>query len=75
MSDSASRLLSTQSRSRRFYSVTSLGLLVLTFIGFQLFFLHGQAYPGQPLTPPIRALVITHACLMTGSAQDDNACR
>jgi hypothetical protein len=33
--------------------------------GFQLFFLHGQAYPGRPLTPPIRTLVITHACLMT----------
>jgi len=65
MSDPASPLLSTQSRSRWFYSVTSLGLLALMFVGFQLFYLHGQAYPGRPLTPPIRTLVITHACLMT----------
>jgi hypothetical protein len=65
MNASASPLLSTQSRSRWFYSVTSLGLLALMFVGFQLFYLHGQAYPGRPLTPPIRTLVITHACLMT----------
>jgi small basic protein len=65
MSASASPLLSTQSRSRWFYSVTSLVLLVLMFVGFQLFYLHGQAYPGRPLTPPIRTLIITHVCLMT----------
>lgn len=65
MTISASPLPTTQSRNRWFYSVTSLGLLVFMFIGFQLFYLHGQAYPGRPLTPPIRMLVITHACLMT----------
>ncbi len=51
--------------NRWFYSLASLCLLVLMFVGFQLFYLHGQAYPGRPLTPPIRMLVITHACLMT----------
>jgi hypothetical protein len=52
-------------RSRWFYSIASLALLVLTFIGFQFFYLKGQAYPGRPLTPPIRTLVITHGILMS----------
>ena len=66
MSTSASLLPTTRSHNRWFYSVASLSLLVLTFIGFQLFYLHGQAYPGRPLTPPIRTLIIIHGCLMTG---------
>src|SRR5688572_29737527 len=53
------------SHSRWFYSISSLLLLVLTFIGFQLFYMKGQAYPGRPLTPPIRMLVITHGVLMS----------
>jgi hypothetical protein len=53
------------SHSRWFYSIASLTLLVLTFIGFQLFYLKGQAFPGRPLTPPIRMLVITHGILMS----------
>ena len=28
--------------------------------GFQLFFFHGSAYPGRPLTPPIKTLLIAH---------------
>jgi hypothetical protein len=53
------------SRVRWFYSAASLSLLVLMFIGFQLFYLQGMAYPGRPLTPPIRTLLIVHGCLMT----------
>src|SRR5436305_1416311 len=56
---------STASHHRWFYSMASLSLLVLMFIGFQLFYLHGKAFPGRPLTPPIRTLIITHGCLMT----------
>ena len=52
-------------RSRLFYSIASITLLVLTFIGFRLFYLHLQAYPGRPLTPPIRTLLIVHGVLMT----------
>jgi hypothetical protein len=55
----------TRSHHRWFYSVASLSLLVVMFIGFQMFYLHGQAYPGRPLTPPIRTLIIIHGCLMT----------
>ncbi|MCF7789568.1 MAG: hypothetical protein K9N47_25820 [Prosthecobacter sp.] len=51
--------------SRLFYSVASLALLVLTFIGFRLFYQNMEAFPGRPLTPPIRTLVIVHAVLMT----------
>jgi hypothetical protein len=50
---------------RAFYSVASITLLILTVIGFRFFYLHGQAFPGRELTPPIRALLITHGMLMT----------
>jgi hypothetical protein len=52
-------------RSRLFYSIASIVLLVLTFIGFRMFYLNLQAFPGRPLTPPIRTVVITHGVLMT----------
>lgn len=51
--------------SRFFYPIASAALLLLTFIGFQLFYLHGQSFPGRPLTPPIRTLLICHGVLMT----------
>jgi hypothetical protein len=50
---------------RWFYSAAILLLLALTVAGFQLFYFHGMAYPGRPLTPPIRSLVITHGVAMT----------
>ena len=65
MSTPASPLPGTPSHSRWFYSIASLSLLVLMFIGFQLFYLQGKAYPGRPLTPPIRTVIIIHGCLMT----------
>jgi hypothetical protein len=42
-----------------------LSLLVFMFVGFQLFYLQGRSYPGRPITPPIRTLIIIHGCLMT----------
>ncbi|MBI3418104.1 MAG: hypothetical protein HY043_22675 [Verrucomicrobia bacterium] len=51
--------------NRLFYAAASLALLVLTFIGFRFFYLHMQAFPGRPLTPPIRTLLIIHGILMT----------
>ena len=50
---------------RYFYSIATLILLGLTVTGFQLFYFHGQAYPGRPLTPPIKTLVITHGMAMS----------
>lgn len=40
-------------------------LLVLMFLGFQQFYLHGRAFPGRELTPPIRTLLILHGIGMT----------
>lgn len=51
--------------SRLFYPFASILLLVLTLIGFRFFYLHLQAFPGRPLTPPIRAVLIVHGVLMT----------
>lgn len=50
---------------RYFYSAAALLLLGLTVLGFQLFYFHGQAYPGRPLTPPIKTLIITHGIAMS----------
>ncbi len=50
---------------RYFYFIAIALLLVLTVAGFQLFYFHGMAYPGRPLTPPIRSLVITHGVAMS----------
>lgn len=50
---------------RWFYSLASIALLGFTFLGFQLFYLEGRAYPGRELTPPIKTLLITHGVLMS----------
>jgi hypothetical protein len=50
---------------RYFYSLATVLLLGLTVVGFQLFYFHGMAYPGRPLTPPIKSLVITHGVAMS----------
>jgi hypothetical protein len=58
-------IASRASHPRWFYSIASLVLLIITLMGFQLFYLEGKAFPGRPLTPPIRPLIITHGVLMT----------
>ena len=45
--------------------IAAVVLLVLMFLGFQQFYLHGRAYPGQELPPPIRTLLIVHGLGMT----------
>lgn len=52
-------------RSRWFYSFAAAAMLVITFIGFSHFYLSGRAYPGRPLTPPIRGIIITHGISMS----------
>jgi hypothetical protein len=51
--------------ARFFYAGASILLLVLVFLGFRLFYLHGKAFPGRPLTPPIRNLLIAHGVAMS----------
>jgi hypothetical protein len=50
---------------RWFYSAASTALLVFTFLGFQMFYLEGRAYPGRELTPPIRTLLLIHGLSMS----------
>lgn len=56
---------SSTATDRWFYAAASLLLLVLTFIGFRMFYLDGKAFPGRPLTPPIRGILIAHGFSMT----------
>ena len=51
--------------ARWFHSGAAALLLVLTFIGFQQFFLRLRAFPDRELTPDIRTLVIAHGVCMT----------
>ena len=50
---------------RYFYSIASVVMLGLVLIGFRHFFFHGQAYPGRPITPSIRTVIITHSIAMS----------
>lgn len=50
---------------RYFYSIATGLLLVLVVTGFQLFYFHGMMYPGQPLIPPIKGLLVTHGVAMS----------
>ena len=52
-------------RPRYFYTGAAVLLFVLMFVGFQLFYLQGSAFPGRPLTPPIRTVVMLHGISMT----------
>ncbi|HWS67956.1 MAG TPA: hypothetical protein VN325_34730 [Steroidobacteraceae bacterium] len=52
-------------RARLFYAGAAALLLVLMFLGFQQFYLHGRAFPNRPLMPAIRTLVITHGIAMS----------
>src|SRR5581483_10203493 len=50
---------------RLLYAAAALLLFTLMLIGFQQFYLHGRAYPAEPLAPPIRTLLIAHGVAMT----------
>lgn len=50
--------------ARFFYSGAAVLLLLLMFLGFHLFYLHGRAFPGRELTPPIRGLLVLHGIVM-----------
>jgi len=52
-------------RVRKYYAFASFVLLAFMFAGFRMFYLRGQAFPGRPLTPPIKWLLILHGVAMT----------
>jgi hypothetical protein len=50
---------------RYFFAGAAALVLVTTVLGFRHFYFEGRAWPGRPITPPIRGLVIAHALGMT----------
>ena len=54
-----------QDRAKFFYPGAAGLMLVLVALGFQHFYLQGQAFPGVPLRPPIRGWLIAHGVAMT----------
>lgn len=50
---------------RYFYSCAAILLVVLMFIGFKSYYLHGNAFPNRPIAPPMRKLLLAHGTLMT----------
>lgn len=38
---------------------------MIMLVGFQQFYLHGKAFPGQPIFPPLKGLIIAHGIAMT----------
>jgi hypothetical protein len=60
-----SRTSRSSNPTRWLYSAAAALLLVLTFLGFQEFYLRGQAYPAHPIAPPIRGIIVAHGVSMT----------
>lgn len=51
--------------ARLFYPLTGALLVVLAFVGFSRFYLHGRAYPDREIAAPIRVLVTAHGAAMS----------
>ncbi len=51
--------------ARWFYPFAGVVMLICTVLGFQRFYFQGQSYPGRPITPPIRPLIIVHGASMS----------
>lgn len=56
---------SRQNTERILYAVFGSLLFMLMLIGFQQFYLHGRAFPGHPIFPPLKGLIIAHGISMT----------
>jgi len=50
---------------RLFYAGAAALILVLMFLGFQRYYLRGQAFPEREIAPPMRTLILLHATAMT----------
>ncbi|MGZ4964012.1 MAG: hypothetical protein ACXWIU_12195 [Limisphaerales bacterium] len=51
--------------ARYFYSGAALLLLIMMFIGFKSYYLHGKAFPSREIAPPMRNLLLVHGTVMT----------
>jgi uncharacterized membrane protein YozB (DUF420 family) len=59
------RVLPKPKRGRYFYSGAAVLFLVFMLLGFQQYYLHGKAFPGRDIAPPLQTLVLLHATAMT----------
>lgn len=55
----------SQQPARYYFTATAALLLVLTFLGFQPYYLHGLAHGGREIAPPMKAIVLAHAVAMS----------
>lgn len=56
---------SQQNTERILFAVFGGFLFVIMLVGFQQFYLHGKAFPGFPIFPPLKGLLIAHGISMT----------
>jgi hypothetical protein len=64
--DLPAKTTSRSNPARYLYAGVSALLFVLTFLGFQQFYMHGNAVTGRPLFPLVKTLIIVHGVAMTG---------
>lgn len=50
---------------RWFYPFAGVALLAAVVVGFRFFYFHGQSFPGRPIPPPIRGLIVAHGVAMS----------
>jgi hypothetical protein len=56
---------SRQNAERIFFAAAGGFLFIIMLVGFQQFYLHGKAFPGHPIFPPLKGLIIAHGVAMT----------
>lgn len=54
-----------QNTERILYAVGGGVLFTIMLVGFQHFYLHGKAFPGFPIFPPLKEVIIAHGVAMT----------
>jgi hypothetical protein len=63
-SRSSREALAGPAESRGFYLLAALALILASLWGFRHFYFQGMAYPGRPLTPGLRTLIVAHGTAM-----------
>ncbi len=55
----------TPAAAKLFFPLAAIVIMIIGFIGFSRFYLHGTAYPDREIPPPIKGLVIAHGVVMS----------
>lgn len=51
--------------AKLFFPIAAIVIAIVSVIGFSRFYMHGMAYPGREIAPPIKSLVVAHAVAMS----------